>query len=342
MRTFRHINAGSIEEACDLLNRYDGRAKINAGGSDLLLTLKDSILPEYPEAIINIKNIPEMDYISEDNNYIEIGSLATLDSICRSDLLTLKYPLLVQAAKTVAGPQIRNMATAGGNLLQDVRCWYYRYSSKIGGPVKCLRKGNGPCLAIKGDNRYHAIIGGNKCYAVCPSDMSTVLAALDATLTLVSLKGEREISVQQLYRPMHLNIEKNEILKKISFPVMDHLNKKQIFYKFTHRKPIDYAIVSLALITGIKEGVVEDVRIVLGAVACKPYRAWAAEEFIRGKVLDEKAAIEAAEKAVFESRPLSKNGYKVKIAKSLIKKALLYSLPNGNYPVPLNSLWIGN
>lgn len=322
MRPFKHINAGSIEEACDLLDRYDGKAKINAGGSDLLLILKDSILPEYPEAVINIKNIPEMDYISENDNFMKIGALATLESICRSGLLNEKYSLLVEAAKTVASPQIRNIATPGGNLLQDVRCWYYRYSSKIGGPIKCLRKGNGPCLAIRGDNRYHAIMGGKKCHAVCPSDIATALTALEATVTLVSVNGERQITVQDLYSPLHVNIEKNEILKEISFPVLPE-NKRQLFTKFTHRKPIDYAILSLALVTDIKEGVVDDARIVLGAVAYQPCRAEAAEDFVKGKYLDEKVAAETAEIALKGAKPLSKNAYKIKIAKSLIKKALL-------------------
>ncbi len=326
MRPFRHINAGSIEEACDLLNRYDGKARINAGGSDLLLTLKDSIFPEYPEAVINIKKIPDMDYISEDDNYIKIGPLTTLDSICRSDLLTYKYPVLVEAAKTVASPQIRNIATAGGNLLQDVRCWYYRYSGKIGGPLKCLRKGNGPCLAIKGDNRYHAIVGGKKCYAVCPSDMATALTVLDATVTLVSIRGERKIPVQDIYSPLHTNVEKNEIIKEISFPVIRHPGKKQVFLKYSLRKPIDYAIVSLALITGIKENVVEDARIVLGAVSYRPFRAVSAEDYIKGKFLDEERAGKASEKALEDSKPLSKNGYKVKIAMSMIKKALVESV----------------
>ena len=160
---------------------------------------------------------------------------------------------------------------------------------------------------------------------MCPSDLATALTALDANVTLVSVKGEREIPVQDLYNPLQTNIEKDEILKKISFPVTDHRGKRQVFYKFTHRKPIDYAIVSLALITDIKDDVVEDARIVLGAVSYKPYRVFAAEDFIRGKFPDEKAANEIAEKALEESKPLSKNAYKIKIAVSLIKKALLDS-----------------
>lgn len=323
MRIFKHINAHTIKEACSLLNEYNGKAKINAGGSDLLLTLKDSILPEYPEALINIKSIPGLNYISEYDNSIKIGPLTTLDDICRSSLLSLKYPMLTEAAKSVATPQIRNIATIGGNLLQDVRCWYFRYSSKIGGPVKCLRKGNGPCLAIKGDNRYHAIIGGKKCYAVCPSDMAMALTALDATLTLSGINGEKVIPVQDLYSHLQTTIKKDEVLKEIAFPAVNDDSKKQVFIKFTHRKPIDYAIVSVASIIQIKKDVVEDVRIVLGAVAHQPYREVAVENYLKGKILNKESAIEAADKALHESRPLSKNDYKVNIARSLIKEILL-------------------
>lgn len=323
MRSFRHINAATIEEACTLLRDYDGRAKINAGGSDLILTLKDAILPDYPEAVINIKNIPDMKHISDDGEFIKIGSLVTLDEICRSSLLQERYPILVRAAKSVASPQIRNIATIGGNLCQGVRCWYYRYSSKIGGPVKCLRKGNGPCLAIKGDNRYHAIIGGNKCYAVCPSDTAVSLTALDSTAILSSMNGDRSIPVQDLYSPLCMNIKRDEILKEIVFPFLKSGSGKQNFIKFTLRKPIDYATVSVATLIAARKGVCTDARIVLGAVAPQPYRAVDAESYMRGKSINEETATKAAEKALAESKPLSKNAYKINIAKSLIKEALL-------------------
>ncbi len=321
MRAFKHINAESVEETINILQHYKGKAKINAGGSDLLLVLKDSILPEYPEAVINIKNVPGLDFISCNDESVEIGALATLDHICRSSLLSQKYSILTDAAKSVAGPQIRNLATTGGNLMQDVRCWYYRYSAKIGGPVKCLRKGNGPCLAVKGDNRYHAVIDGKKCFAVCPSDMATALTALDAVVTVAGPDGKRAVPVADIYNPLDKNIKGDELLLKISFPALSK-NSMQRFVKFTLRKPVDYAVVSAASTCEIKDGMVEDIRIVLGAVSCRPYRAKAAEDFLKGWMLDEKTAAIAAEKAVEDAKPLSKNAYKVDIAKSLVKDIL--------------------
>lgn len=326
MRPFKHINVNSLEEAYSVLNECKGKAKIIAGGTDLLLTLKDSIFPEYPEAVINIKNIPGMADIIEDGDTVKIGSLVTLDHICRSELLRERYPVLAEAAKSVASPQIRNLATVGGNLCQGVRCWYYRYSSKLGGPIKCLRKGNGPCLAVRGDNRYHAITGGKKCFAVCPSDMAVALSALGARVLIAGTGGERLIPVQDLYSPLKLNLEGDEVLKEIDIPVCKCNDSRQNFIKFTLRKPIDYAIVSVASITGFEDGRVCNADIVLGAVAPQPYKAAEAEEFLKGKPLNEEVAAGAAEIALKQVRPLSKNGYKIQIAKNLVKETLLASV----------------
>ena len=159
MRTFTHIDAYTIDEACELLRKYAGKAKVNAGGTDLLITLEGDILPDYPEAVINIKTIPGLDDISEDHDVLKIGALARLSDVARSPVIKERYGVLADAALSVGSPQIRNAATIGGNLCQASRCWYYRYPRRLGGPAQCLRKGNGPCLALKGDNRYHAILG---------------------------------------------------------------------------------------------------------------------------------------------------------------------------------------
>ena len=160
MRSFTHISARTVDEACSLLGKYNGKARLNAGGTDLLSILKGENLLDYPEAVINIKTIAGLDYIREDGGVLKIGALAKLSDIAKSPLLGESYKVLLKAAHSVATPQIRNMATLGGNLCQDVRCWYYRYPRHIGGPMRCLRKGSGPCLAVSGDNRYHAILEG--------------------------------------------------------------------------------------------------------------------------------------------------------------------------------------
>jgi NADPH-dependent glutamate synthase beta subunit-like oxidoreductase len=159
MRSFKHINARTVDEARALLRKYKGKAMLNAGGTELLSTLKGEHLSGYPEAVINIKPISNLDYIKEEGGVLKIGALTKLSDIAKSSLLKGSCKVLVEAAHSVATPQIRNTATIGGNLCQDARCWYYRYPDHIGGRIVCLRKGGKICNALTGDNRYHSIFG---------------------------------------------------------------------------------------------------------------------------------------------------------------------------------------
>ena len=174
MRSFKHINARTVDEARTLLEKHKGKAMLNAGGTDLLLSLKGGSLKDYPEAIVNIKTISGLDYIKEEGGTLKIGALTKLSDIAKSPLLMGSCKALVEAARSVATPQIRNAATLGGNLCQEVRCWYYRYPSQIGGQILCLRKGGKICNALAGDNRYHSIFGAAgitvyPCSSNCPA-----------------------------------------------------------------------------------------------------------------------------------------------------------------------------
>jgi NADPH-dependent glutamate synthase beta subunit-like oxidoreductase/CO/xanthine dehydrogenase FAD-binding subunit len=185
MKDFAHQSARSVEEAVSLLEKQKGRAKLNAGGTDLLGLLKDRVTSAYPRLIINIKNIEGLDYIREDAEGLKVGALTKLSAITGSPLVRDKYKILAQAAESVANPQIRNMCTIGGNLAQEVRCWYYRYPDQIGGAVMCLRKGGGLCNALTGDNRYHSIFGASAlesypCVSHCPgsTDIPTYMSGI--------------------------------------------------------------------------------------------------------------------------------------------------------------------
>jgi xanthine dehydrogenase YagS FAD-binding subunit len=325
MKSFKHHNVYSLEEAFALIRDYEGRARLIAGGTDLLGTLKGDILPDYPEALINIKIIPDLDGIKEDNEGLNIGALTRLIHIARSSVIEGTYGLLKEAAGSVGTPEIRNMGTIGGNLCQDTRCWYYRYPNQMGGRIVCYRKGEGPCHAIKGDNRYHAIMGGKGCFAVCPSDIAIALTALDAELTVAHTGGERVLPVTDFYQTRGHILKPDEILTKIRVPQPPD-NTAQAFLKYRLRESVDFAIVSVASVITMEDGICRDTRIVLGAVAPKPFRALAAEEAIRGKTLDATTAEEAAEAAVSHAKPLSRNAHKVKITKALVKRALLSSL----------------
>jgi xanthine dehydrogenase YagS FAD-binding subunit len=222
----------------------------------------------------------------------------------------------------VATPQIRNAATIGGNLCQDVRCWYYRYPRHIGGPILCARKGKGPCLAVKGDNRYHALMGAKKCFAVCPSDAAVALAALDAQIVMAGPEGERRTAVTEFYNPMGNSLKRGEMVTGVEVPSVEK-EARQAFLKFTLRKPVDFAIVSVATVITVNGGVCTDARIALGAVAAGPVRATKAEKILVGRPIDEKAAADAGEAALAGAKPLSMNAYKIEIAKTLVKRSIL-------------------
>lgn len=198
MKNFNHTRAESIEEAAVLL-KEDSQNVVMAGGTDLLGQLKDDILPEYPKRLINLKTIPEMKGITSDKKKIFIGSATKLADIAESDIIKEKVPMLAEAAKSVATPLIRNMGTIGGNICQDVRCWFYRYPHEAGGRLVCSRKGGDTCYALQGDNRYHSIFGGMKthrtpCSCNCPA--GTDIPAYMEQIRKGSIAGAAQIIMQ--------------------------------------------------------------------------------------------------------------------------------------------------
>ncbi len=322
MKAFIHTNVRTVREACALLKKHAGKAMLNAGGTDLLSILKCENLIQYPDVLINIKNIPGLDKLVEVRDRLRIGALVRLCDIAASPLIRKRYPVLAEAARSVASPQIRNMGTIGGNLCQHVRCAYYRYPRHIGGPIICARKGKGPCLAVTGDNRYHAILQGNTCFAVCPSDIAVALTALDAQIVIAGSTGKRCVAVTDFYRALGINLAEDEMVSHVEIPRLKG-KTRQRFIKFTLSKPGDFAIVSTAAVIKEQDGLCKDARIVMGAVAPGPVRARKAEDVVVGNSIDEKSAAYAAEQAVAEAKPLSRNAYKVEIAKTLVKRAIL-------------------
>jgi xanthine dehydrogenase YagS FAD-binding subunit len=249
--------------------------------------------------------------------------------------------------RSVATPHIRNMATIGGNLAQDVRCWFYRYPRHIGGPIACLRKGGKFCSALAGDNRYHSIFGAaglhespraaqtssgsdipsypNKvrkgCFAVNPSDIAVALLALDASIVTT----KRSLPAPHFFGATATSstvLEPDELIREILIP-KPPAAARQRYEKFSLRKPIDFAVVSVASILTVGNGVCQDARIVLGAVAPDPLRVRRAEDLIKGRTVDAATAEEAATHALAGASPLKMNDYKVEIAKVLVKRAIL-------------------
>jgi xanthine dehydrogenase YagS FAD-binding subunit len=321
VKEFKHFDAYSVDEAVALMGRYGERAAVIAGGTDIVGKMKDAILPAYPEALVNIKTIPGLSYIKESGGMLSIGALTPLADIAGSAIIKSKYAALAQAAGRTASPHLRNMGTIGGNICQDIRCWYYRNQNNR---FSCLRKKGGRCYAIKGDNRYHSIFGGSVsggCFAVHPSDTAPALVALDAKIVTSS----RTIEAEKFFevKPVKTTVLKaDEIVTGIQVPE-PAAGSSSAFIKFALRRSIDFPIVNCAVMVTRKDDKVAAARICLNAVHVVPYRAAGAEKVMTGRVIDEKAADEAGAAAVAEAKPLEHNKYMVAIARTLVKRSIL-------------------
>jgi xanthine dehydrogenase YagS FAD-binding subunit len=321
MRKFLHIDARTMDEAISALQRYGDRADIIAGGTDLLGKMKDAILPRYPEALIDIKNIPGLDFLKEEKGILRIGALTRLEDIGKEPIIREKYTALAQAAARTASPHIREMGTIGGNLCQDIRCWYYRNPDNR---FPCLRKGGGRCYAIEGDNRYHSIMGGSVeggCYAVHPSDTAPALIALNAKI----ITSKRTLNAEDLFQvdvSRTTVLDSDEIVTEIQVP-QPKTGSKSVFLKFAIRKSIDFPIVNCAARITSRSGAVAAARICLNSIAVKPYRAVKAEKTILKKRVDESLAASAGSAAMSDAKPMEGNGYMVQIARVLVKRAIL-------------------
>jgi xanthine dehydrogenase YagS FAD-binding subunit len=321
MRTFAHLNASTVDEAVLALRRYGGKAYAIAGGTDLLGKMKDEIVPAYPEAIINLKTIPGLDFIREQGGMLTIGALTRLSDIGSEPTVKENYTALAEAAQRTASTHIREMGTIGGNICQDIRCWYYRNPNNR---FPCLRKGGGRCYAIDGDNRYHSIFGGSVeggCYAVNPSDTAPALIALGAKIKT----SKRTINAEDFFEVEVMKttvLDTDEIVTEIQVPTPAP-DTRSAFTKFALRKTIDFPIVNCAAMVTNSEGQVRAARICLNAVYVKPYRAMKAEEEMAGKAINEANAEAAGSAAVSDAKPLTHNTYMVQIAKIMVKRAIL-------------------
>jgi len=315
MKAFKLVNASTLDEGINALQENIGKSKVLAGGTDLLGAMVDKIHREYPDVLVNFKSIPEMDYIKEETGVLKIGAMTLLKDIVSNSIIQDKYAALSQAARSVGTPQLRNMGTIGGNLCQDVRCLYYRVARNR---FYCFRKGGSLCFATIGDNRYNAILGGQVCFAVCPSDTAIALTALDATI----ITNKRDMPIGDLYRILKISLDEDEVITEVQIPE-PKAGTKQVFSKFRLRKAIDFAISSTAVVMNVDGGTVSGARIVLGGVSPVPYRATDAEDSLNGNTINEQLAETVGDNAVKGAFALSGNGYLIPITKTLVKRAVL-------------------
>lgn len=319
-RHLKHLNARTIDEALSWLSQYREEAKIIAGGVDLISLMKNKVIA--PRVMVNTKTIQDLSYITEDAEGLKIGVLTSIKDIETSAVVKTKYSSLAEAAHSVASPHIRSMATIAGNLCQDVKCWYYRRSPITGLSFFCHRKGGEQCYAIDGENAYHAIIGADRCHAVCSSDIAPALVALGAKAKIADLAGERLVPLDEFFTPLGNILKPNEIITEIQVPT-PRPNTKQRYLKFRLRKAIDPPIASVAVAITTEAGVVTTARIVLGGVAPTPYRALRAEETLKGGGITESVAEAVARVAMSQAVPLSQNAYKLPITETLVRRAIV-------------------
>jgi xanthine dehydrogenase YagS FAD-binding subunit len=347
MNAFEYASPTSVEQAVRALAGAQSSEGLS-GGTDLLCRLKDYI--SSPDRVVYLKAIDDEGFrgISTEGDKLAIGGGTSLADLLEDETIASKYPAIKQAARSIATPQIRNMATVGGNLLQRPRCWYYRSGfgllggQRDGDSSKLVRELEGEFapynidlvglpedghLVRLGDNRYHAIFmtDGDALY-VNPSNLAPALIALGAEAEITGPDGKRTVPVADLYRipseegERELTISTDELLTRVLVPAAKGTSA---FYEIRQKLSHDWPILMAAVCLEMDGDTVSNASIMLGGVAPVPYQAEAAEAAIKGKKLDRSTAEAAGQAATEGAQPLSKNAYKVPLVKTAVKRALL-------------------
>jgi xanthine dehydrogenase YagS FAD-binding subunit len=314
----------SVEEAIAILSEHGTEAGVYAGGTDLLIRLKNR-LKQAPSYLVDIKPIQNLRYIKEDEQGgVRIGTATKIAELAESDLLKKKYPMFVQAVNLISSPELRNASTLGGDLLQEVWCQYLR------GGYSCWRNGGYLCYGAIGDNSYyHSAMGGRLCYAVYPGDAATALIPFDARARLATPQGEKELTIEQMVpgdmlvdgRIQSHVVRYNEILTSVVIPPPKP-GVRASFEKLRPRGVWDFAMASLAISLQLRGKTIEDSRVVFGGISGKPYREKTVEAFLKGKTLNADLGEQAVAVALADAAPLKYNATKIDMAKGLLASGL--------------------
>ena len=326
MNAFEWMSPRSLNEALQALRLPAGdpdeAPQALAGGQDLLTVLKDGLAR--PNRVVNLKTLPGMNQLKLRSDGLHIGALVRLHVLEEDADIRRHFPGLAEAAASIASPQIRNLATVGGNLCQRPRCWYFRSPN-----IVCLKKGGSECYAATGENKFHAIFGGGPSFIVHPSDLAPMLVALGAEVDLASSDGRRSMPLEKFFTlPTKGNVRREnvllpgELVTSIRVP-SSSLAARSTYLKFKERLSLDFALVSAA--AAVELGALGEIRagrLVLGGVAPVPWRLPEAESFLAGKRFTPEVAAEAARIALQGAKPLAKNGFKIPLAQALVRRAL--------------------
>jgi xanthine dehydrogenase YagS FAD-binding subunit len=321
MRSFEYASPTTKEQAVALLGTSWGQAEVLAGGTDLLALMKDDVV--HPKRVVNIKQIAEMTGVNPTSQGLRIGALTNLGELADNVNVVKDYPALAEALNDAASPQIRNMATLGGNLCQRPRCWYFR-----GGFGLLPKSDSGKDLVAEGENRYHAILGNDgPAKFVSPSTIVPVLIAYGAAARVMGPRGMRDVALQQFYiipkteTEREHDLKPNEILAEIILPPPQGM--KVAHYEIRQKQAFDWPLALAAVGLTMNGQSVQSARVVIGYVAPIPWRSAEAERALVGKSVSEDLAKAAAEAALQNATPLSHNAYKVQLAKVALKRAIL-------------------
>ncbi|MBW2368475.1 MAG: FAD binding domain-containing protein [Deltaproteobacteria bacterium] len=310
---FEFFKPATLEEALTVLSEHKDKAKIIAGGTDLLPRMKKWV--QKPEVIVSLNALDKLSTIKAEADSLKVGALTTVQQVAASSLIQDKFPFLAEAAHSVGTLQLRHMGTIGGNICQDSRCWYYDHAYLFGQEVwkTCFKRGGDLC---------HVVKKGKKCYAVYSSDIAPVLTALDAKVELLGMQGERTVPLANIFSGVGDRVHRigaEEIMTEIRIPNPPP-RSVGIYLKERDRGSIDYPIVGVAaLLTVDVNGGTEDVKVILTSVGSSPIKAVKAEDVLKGSQLNEELIDEAANQASKEIHPVSNHNFPARYLRELIK-----------------------
>lgn len=317
MKTFAYVRAADPASAVRLA---DGNSRFIAGGIDLLGEMKEYI--QQPDKVVSVRGLPGTGAISENADGFNIGTNVTVAQLAADPQIAAAFPGLAEAAAEVGSPQIRNVATVGGNLAQHSRCWYYRHRD-----LTCLKRGGSTCYAREGDNRYHSLFSGNPCISPVVSNLAVILTALNATANVQRGDKIEKLTLPALYAKAwenpqaHNSLAPNELILGVDIP-KPLPGMKSTYLQMSQKSDFDWAIASCAAAAQVQNGTFSKVKIVMGCVAPVPYEIEAAGAVLEGKTANEADFARAADILLDKATILEHNGYKFPIARTLILRAL--------------------
>jgi xanthine dehydrogenase YagS FAD-binding subunit len=321
MRAFEYATAKTKEQAVQLLAPGGEQAAVLAGGVDLLGLMKDNVIA--PRRLVNIKGIGELHAERRDAQGVHLGALATLARLAELRDLRQNYPAVAEAIIEAASPQIRNVATLGGNLCQRPRCWYFRSGFGL-----LAKTGAGKSMVLDGDNRYHAILGNEgPAYFVSPSSIAPALIAANARVRIWGPKGAREVALEKFFLiprsegEREHDLRADEIVTEIVLPPAAGV--KAAHYEVRQKQAFDWPLAVAAVALQMEGDTVRSARAVLGHVAPVPWVSAEAAQALAGKTVSEATADAAGAAAVANARSLGRNAYKIQLARVAVKRAIL-------------------